>query len=242
MSYSNEFLRNFRPIFFGILKERGIAPQRVELEVIDEESGQGSMFEPADVRDVLEQLADDLNFLSIYTERPAYFYEFAERMYEENGLVVMLFSKRELAGAHQRTGYERQRSGHTEQRAGHERQRSGHTEQRAGREGQRSGHTEQRAGHTEQRAGREGQRGYNAAGRRMDTWKLLLDFEWEGDCYTGQMGEGRAYIPIHKKPWKQGENLDIMVPIGYNTVIVKGMQKQQEKLGRDRFEEAFYGN
>lgn len=76
----------------------------------------------------------------------------------------------------------------------------------------------------------------------MDTWKLLLDFEWEGDCYTGQMGEGRAYIPIHKKPWKQGENLDIMVPIGYNTVIVKGMQKQQEKLGRDRFEEAFYGN
>ena len=221
MSYSNEFLRNFRPIFFGILKERGVAPQRVELEVIDEESGQGSMFEPADVRDVLEQLADDLNFLSIYTERPAYFYEFAERMYEENGLVVMLFSKRELTVAHQRTGYERQRSGHTEQRAGHEGQRTGHTEQRAGR---------------------EGQRGYNAAGRRMDTWKLLLDFEWEGDCYTGQMGEGRAYIPIHKKPWKQGKNLDIMVPIGYNTVIVKGMQKQQEKLGRDRFEEAFYGN
>lgn len=193
MSYSNEFLRNFRPIFFGILKERGIAPERVELEVIDEESGQGSMFEPADVRDVLEQLADDLNFLSIYTERPAYFYEFAERMYEENGLVVMLWSKRELSAAGQRTGNAR------------------------------------RGGHT-------------PVDRRMDTWKLLLDFEWEGDCYFGQMGEGRAYIPIHKKPWKQGENLDIMVPIGYNTVIVKGMQKQQEKLGRDRFEEAFYGN
>ena len=200
MSYANEFLRNFRPVFFGILKERGIAPQRVELEVIDEESEQGSMFEPADVRDVLEQLADDLNFLSIYTERPAYFYEFAERMYEENGLVVMLFSKRELSAARQRTGH-------------------------AGR-----------------RAGHAGQRGYTTAGRRMDTWKLLLDFEWEGDCYTGQMGEGRAYIPIHKKPWKRGENLDIMVPIGYNTVIVKGMQKQQEKLGRDRFEEAFYGS
>lgn len=200
MSYANEFLRNFRPVFFGILKERGIAPQRVELEVIDEESEQGSMFEPADVRDVLEQLADDLNFLSIYTERPAYFYEFAERMYEEKGLVVMLFSKRELSAARQRTGH-------------------------AGR-----------------RAGHAGQRGYTTAGRRMDTCKLLLDFEWEGDCYTGQMGEGRAYIPIHKKPWKQGENLDIMVPIGYNTVIVKGLQTQQGKLGRDRFEEAFYGS
>ena len=96
MSYSNAFLQNFRPVFFGILKERGIRPERVELEVIDEESERGSMFEPVDVRDVLEQLGEDLNFLSIYTERPAYFYEFAERMYEENGLVVMLFSKREL--------------------------------------------------------------------------------------------------------------------------------------------------
>ena len=51
-----------------------------------------------------------------------------------------------------------------------------------------------------------------------------------------------TYIPIHKKPWKQGENLDIMVPIGYNTVIVKSMHHQREKLGRDRFEEAFYEN
>ena len=45
-----------------------------------------------------------------------------------------------------------------------------------------------------------------------------------------------------QKPWKQGENLDIMVPIGYNTVIVKSMHHQREKLGRDRFEEAFYEN
>lgn len=193
MSYSNEFLQNFRPVFFGILKERGIAPERVELEIIDEESGRGSLFEPADVRDVLEQLADDLNFLSIYTERPAYFYEFAERMYEENGLVVMLFPKEELSMANRK-----------------------------------SGHT--------------GRSGLNASNRRMETWKLLLDFEWEGDCYPGWMGEGRAYIPIHKKPWKQGENLDIVVPIGYNTVIVKDMQRRRGKLARDRFEEAFYGS
>lgn len=194
MSYSNAFLQNFRPVFFGILKERGIRPERVELEVIDEESERGSMFEPVDVRDVLEQLGEDLNFLSIYTERPAYFYEFAEKMYEENGLVVMFFSKRELFPM------VRQHFDIVDNR-------------------------------------REG----GMDGGNICTRKMVLDFEWEGACYSGQMGAGRSYIPIHKKPWKQGENLDIIVPIGYNTVIVKGMQNQRKKLGRDRFEEAFYG-
>lgn len=67
-------------------------------------------------------------------------------------------------------------------------------------------------------------------------------FEWEGAYRTEMICAAATYIPIHKKPWKQGENLDIMVPIGYNTVIVKSMHHQREKLGRDRFEEAFYEN
>ena len=87
MSYSNEFLRNFRPVFLAILKAQSFRPERVELVVIDEE--QSHVFEPADVRDVLEQIGDDLNYLTVYTGRPAYFSAFAERMYEENGLVVM---------------------------------------------------------------------------------------------------------------------------------------------------------
>ena len=85
MSYSNEFLRNFRPVFLAILKAQSFRPERVELVVIDEE--QSHVFEPADVRDVLEQIGDDLNYLTVYTGRPAYFSAFAERMYEENGLV-----------------------------------------------------------------------------------------------------------------------------------------------------------
>lgn len=89
MSYSNEFLRNFRPVFLAILKAQSFRPERVELVVIDEE--QSHVFEPADVRDVLEQIGDDLNYLTVYTGRPAYFSGFAERMYEENGLVVMVF-------------------------------------------------------------------------------------------------------------------------------------------------------
>ena len=95
MSYSNEFLRNFRPVFLAILKAQSFRPERVELVVIDEE--QSHVFEPADVRDVLEQIGDDLNYLTVYTGRPAYFSGFAERMYEENGLVVMVFPKTRLS-------------------------------------------------------------------------------------------------------------------------------------------------
>ena len=81
MSYSNEFLRNFRPVFLAILKAQSFRPERVELVVIDEE--RSHVFEPADVRDVLEQIGDDLNYLTVYTGRPAYFSAFAERMYGE---------------------------------------------------------------------------------------------------------------------------------------------------------------
>lgn len=175
MSYSNEFLRNFRPVFFSILKEKRLSLQCIELEVIDEEAESGSLFEPADVRDVLEQLAEDLNFLTIYTERPAYFLEFAETMYEENGLIVTIFSKKQLRKPHMENNE-----------------------------------------------------------------KLVLDFEWNGKCHEEQMGRGIYYIPIHKKLWEKAENLDIAVPIGYNTVIVKGMQRREKEPEQDRFEAAFY--
>ncbi len=39
------------------------------------------------------------------------------------------------------------------------------------------------------------------------------------------MKEGILYIPVYKRPWTQvkiQQNLDISIPIGYNTVIVKG--------------------
>lgn len=180
MSYSNVFLRDFRPVFLGILKEKKLQPAQVVLEIIDEEPEGEGIFEPVGVREVLEQLAEDLNFLSIYTERPEYFFPFAEIMYEENGLIVNLFRK---AGLEQ-------------------------------------------------------------AARRIDVDVrepiLVLDFEWEGKCHMQQMRCGKLYVPIHKKPWEKCENLDIMVPIGYNTVIVKGIQNNRKKPWRDRFEEAFY--
>lgn len=180
MSYSNEFLTNFKPVYFGILQAKRIPPEKAELEAIDEDADDVRIFEPEDTKSVLEQLAADLNFLTIYTDRPAYFWEFAETMYEENGLLVMIFPKKYL-----------------------DRKKNFFSEDRFPK-------------------------------------KLILDFEWQGKCYEQQIRQGKHYIPIHKKPWETAENLDIVVPIGYNTVIVKRPKNIREKPYRDRFEEAFY--
>ena len=53
----------------------------------------------------------------------------------------------------------------------------------------------------------------------------VLDMEWEGRCHREYMVEPILYLPIYKRPWIKMEfeqNLDISIPIGYNTVIVKG--------------------
>ncbi len=188
MSYANYFLTDFVPVFHGILKASGIKPKYLELEVIDEEPENYSIFEPADVKDVLGQISSELNFLTIYTDRAAYFKEFAEIMYEENGLVVMFFSKKELYRGKEPLFWKK------------------------------SWHINE----------------------KNWTEKLVLDFEWQGECYQTQIRQGKNYIPIHKKPWKMAENLDIVVPFGYNTVIVKSIQMGKKKPVQDRFEEAFY--
>ena len=88
MSYPNAYLRDFVPVLGQILKEKQIAPEKLHLEIIDEESEEKSIFEPVGVDEVLDQLADELNYLTVYTDRPAHFQAFAEQIYEENGLIV----------------------------------------------------------------------------------------------------------------------------------------------------------
>lgn len=180
MSYSNEFLTDFKPVYLGILKAKEILPEKAELEAIDEDAENVRMFEPEDAKTVLEQIGAELNFLTIYTDRPAYFREFAETMYEENGLLAMIVPKRYL------------------------------------------------------------ERKDAFCPERMLSQKIVFDFEWEGKCYERQIRQGKHYIPIHKKPWERAENLDIAVPIGYNTIIVKRQQCVRKKPFTDRFEEAFY--
>lgn len=57
---------------------------------------------------------------------------------------------------------------------------------------------------------------------------VILDFERHGHFCTPEKTDGCCYIPIYKIPWRSGENLDIRVPIGYNTVIVKGLDRRED--------------
>lgn len=83
-------------MYEGILAAKGIKPERAVVEVIDEEQEGAGMFEPAGALEVLEQIGDDVNTLTIYTDRAAYFWEFVETMYEKNGLVSLIVSKSTL--------------------------------------------------------------------------------------------------------------------------------------------------
>lgn len=104
MSFSNEFLYDFKPVYEGILMAKDVKPERAVVEVIDEEQEGAGMFEPAGALEVLEQIGDDVNTLTIYTDRAAYFGEFVETMYEKNGLVSLIVSKKRLGLAKKRWG------------------------------------------------------------------------------------------------------------------------------------------
>jgi len=178
MAFENPYLADFAPIFFSIIKEKAMNPAKVQLVIFDEETNEQERFERVDVLDVLNQLKENMNALTIYTERPEFFAEFVESTYEDTGLLTVLAPKQEQ---------------------------------------------------------KRMERGYRN-GRDI----IILDFEWRGICYNIGRGANCGYIPIHKKPWEMRENLDIIVPFGYNTVIVKGKHTNDRKFIRDRFEEGFY--
>ena len=55
-------------------------------------------------------------------------------------------------------------------------------------------------------------------------------------------GSGKELHSNPQETLEIAENLDIIVPFGYNTVIVKSRQNKKKKPVRDRFEEAFYSD
>ncbi len=151
----NPCLPYIRQILEEILRQRGLDYKSLRLLVIDTDTEPETFFDKEEEMEILKQLSPDLNFLMIMTERPAYFGEYVETMYEETGLPVQIESK-----GHQCPG----------------------------------------------------------------CINLVLDLEQKGDLYKLKLKEPYIYLPIYKKSWEIAENLDIYVPIGYNTVIVKGIR------------------
>lgn len=53
---------------------------------------------------------------------------------------------------------------------------------------------------------------------------LILDFTRYSHVPNDfQPAAGALYLPVYKKAWEICENLDILVPVGYNTLVVEGI-------------------
>lgn len=158
----NPYLPFIRGIIEQVLEQKGLDYGQMRLLLVDSDEEEASVFEEDKADLVLEKLSAELNYLTIVTNRPAYFESFVERMYEEAGLPVQVEKK-------------------------------------------------------------ENSHKYDV--------NTVVDLEQQGSMYQFDLKEPSIYIPIYKRSWKTAENLDICVPIGYNTVIVKGFSIV-EKRGR----------
>ena len=169
----NCYLPQLREIIEIILEKRKIPYEQFAPVLID----------GGDVQDTLlgaELLGRDLNRLTILTDRPAYFTEYTDSMYEENGLIVELSLKDAQKIAE-----------------------------------------------------------LSAEGTGSN---VILDFETTGER-KGEIKFGKKlYIPVFKKRWESAGNLDIAVPIGYNTMIVRVSETVKTQPYLDKFEKAFYEN
>lgn len=81
---------------------------------------------------------------------------------------------------------------------------------------------------------------YDSPAAATSRRNLVLDCEKQGSMETARFGKNDIYIPVYKRQWQRGANLDISVPIGYNTVIVKGVETEAEETSSDWLEREFY--
>lgn len=153
----NPYLHKLRGILEQVLLRYDMSYQEFRPLLIDTDTPPESLLDEDQVEVMLEQISQDLNFLRIITDRPAYFTDYIQRMYEDNGLVVQVCSK---------------------------------------------------------------------GGEFPTDANVILDMEQKGSCPMRHVKEHILYIPVYKREWCPIENmgnLDISIPIGYNTVIVKGV-------------------
>lgn len=155
--WENPYVHKLRMILEQVLSRYHLSYREFRPLLIDTDTPPESLLDEDQVEVLLEQISEDLNFLRIVTDRPAYFADYIQRMYEDDGLVVQVCPKGEdiLADVN-----------------------------------------------------------------------VVLDMEQQGECPIKKLREDMLYIPLYKRQWRPVENmgnLDISIPIGYNTVIVKGV-------------------
>ncbi len=150
LTYQNPCIFYIHPILNYILKEKNISYQKLELIIVDADQGHDDDME--DIKNILSELVQGLNYLLLITDEPDSYLNIIEEIYDENGLIVQQIPKSEKK---------------------------------------------------------------NARGN------LILDFERHGGISADHMiRPNMVYLPIYKKPWEISENLDIIVPVGYNTLVI----------------------
>lgn len=168
----NPYIGQIREIMEQILEKKSISYEMFVPIIIDGRDSKYALM-------TAELLGRDLNRLIIFTDRPAYFEEYADNMYEEHGLIVEIFLKnlQKIAGLSSEAPH----------------------------------------------------------------GSVILDFEEKSEFIDIKF-EKIIYIPVFKRQWEQTGNLDIAVPIGYNTMIVRGNETLSRRHYTDKFERAFYEN
>ncbi len=91
ITYYNPYIRYMHKIIEHLIKQRGIAYQKLELIVID--AGQDRDQDELDIWTVLDEIAYKLNYLLVVTDTPDRYEAFNDEMYEENGLIVQCVPK-----------------------------------------------------------------------------------------------------------------------------------------------------
>ncbi|MDE6903785.1 MAG: hypothetical protein K2P76_02370 [Lachnospiraceae bacterium] len=167
----NPYLPYIREILEKVLLEKNVSYRDFFPVLIDGEEPEKTLF-------TAKELGADLNRMAIFTDRPEYFENYKDMMYEEQGLIIEVFSK--------------------------------------------------------------GKDNLLALLRRGEGCQVVLDFEKEEHLVSGAFLGEKIYIPIFKKPWERAGNIDIALPIGYNTMIVRGIDFEKKRPVMDKFEQAFY--
>lgn len=179
----NPYVHKLRMILEQVLPNYQISYREFRPLLIDTDTPPESLLDEDQVEVLLEQISEDLNFLRIVTDRPAYFADYIQRMYEDSGLVVQVCPKGEDFSADVNADLD----------------------------------SEERLSVSSALVNME---------EKLSDVNVVLDMEQKGECPMKQLREDVLYIPLYKRQWRPVENmgnLDISIPIGYNTVIVKGV-------------------
>lgn len=167
----NPYLPWIRKIVEAVLQEKGISYRDFFPILIDGEDSEKTLF-------TAKELAPELNRMAIFTDNDAYFENFRDTIYEDEGLIIELFSgKRE---------------------------------------------------------------NFDALIGRAEGEIVILDFEKGQESISGRLFDNQLYIPVFKRKWERVGNIDIALPIGYNTMIVRGIGNLKKQPFLDKFERAFY--